>query len=328
MNKVNLENTLQNMTGKRIIVVGDVMIDHYIHGKVNRISPEAPVPLLDMKNEEYRLGGAANVALNIKTMGSTPILIGVYGEDDGQIIMNDLLNAEDICSGYLVIDEQRMTTLKTRIVAGQQQIVRIDREQRNDINTEVEYKVISKFQECITDCDAVIIEDYNKGLLTESVIKAVLEIAKENNKPVTVDPKYKNFFLYKDATVFKPNLVELKNNMNLTAGTDDEFLQAGSELRERLNAENVMVTRGEKGLTVFKSDSSTHSIPSYARDVFDVSGAGDTVISSLTLALAGGATIEVAAEIANYAAGVVCGKIGTSSTKPSEILEYIRRYEH
>ncbi len=325
---MKLESTLNSMFGKTIIVIGDIMVDHYIHGKVNRISPEAPVPLLDMKKEDYRLGGAANVALNIKTMGANPIIIGVCGDDESRNILSNLLESEDISFENVVTDASRMTTLKTRIVAGQQQIVRIDREDRADIQTEIEDKIISKFEKSIDNCDAVIIEDYNKGLLTQRVIETILNIADKHNKPVTVDPKYKNFFLYRNVTIFKPNLIELMNNMNLTEDTEEEFLKAGEELRNQLNANSVMVTRGEKGLTVFKSNGETHSIPSYARDVFDVSGAGDTVISTLTLALAAGASIETAAEIANYAAGVVCGKIGTSTTQPSEILDYIKRYEH
>jgi rfaE bifunctional protein kinase chain/domain len=328
MNQQLLERILKSMQGKRVLVIGDMMIDHYIYGTVSRISPEAPVPILDMHKEEYRLGGAANVALNIKTLGGEAIPIGVTGSDMVAEKMGMLYRQQGISSSGLIIDSERSTTLKTRLMAGQQQLARIDKEDKKDIPKVVEEQIIRIFKELAMHCDAIIIEDYNKGLLTEGVIDAVLKTARELQKPVTVDPKFHNFFNYKGVTVFKPNFKELKQNLNVTLSTESEFLDAGKKLLNILGAENVMVTRGEYGLTVFKKDNSIHSIPSYTREVFDVSGAGDTVISSLTLALAGGATIEEAAEIANYAAGVVCGKSGTSSVKPEEIIDYFEQYEH
>lgn len=327
MSSHGLETLLKSISSKRILVIGDLMLDQYQHGKVNRISPEAPVPILEMISEEYRLGGAANAVLNVKTMGCIPIPLGICGNDASYQKIIELLNEENIITDGIISVPDRITTVKTRIVAGQQHVVRIDKEQRDAITTEMEDVVISKFKELITNCDAVIIEDYNKGLLTARVIESILEIAREKAIPITVDPKYNNFFAYKNVTVFKPNFKELKDNMALPIKSDADFIQAGHTLREKLDADNVMVTRGEKGLSVFKSDGSTHSIPTYAIDVFDVSGAGDTVISALTIALACGSSIETAAELANYAAGIVCGKAGTSTTKPSEILEYIKRYE-
>jgi rfaE bifunctional protein kinase chain/domain len=323
LNKLN--KYIAQTKGKKIAVVGDVMIDHYIVGKVERISPEAPVPILDAKADEYRLGGAANVALNISTLGAEALLIGVIGDDINSDIIKRLLEEKSVSSDYLVTDNSRPTTIKTRVTSHMQQIVRIDREVKHDIGKSIEDAVIAKFNSIVDDIDAVIIEDYNKGLLSQRVITSILEIASAKEKIITVDPKMKNFFDYKNVTVFKPNLLELAKNMGVIINDDHDLHNVAWKLFEKINPENLIVTLGERGMLIFKRDKKIISLPTYAREVFDVSGAGDTVISTLTLALSISNSVHDSAVIANHAAGVVCGKNGTSSVYWEEITESIEQ---
>lgn len=310
---------------KKIAVLGDIMIDHYVIGNVSRISPEAPVPILESLTDEYRLGGAANVALNISTLDAKTYLIGVIGDDSNSDIMMNLLQEKRIDSSLIVRDKARPTTIKTRITSKKQQIVRVDREVTTAISPSVEDEIISNFKKIVEEIDALIIEDYNKGLLTERVIHEIIKIAKANNVIITVDPKLDNFFAYKGVTVFKPNLAELSKNMNHKI-TDDRDLQAIAwKLFKEIQARYLVVTLGEKGMLIFEHDRNIFSLPTYAREVFDVSGAGDTVISTLTLALTFTDSILESAIIANHAAGVVCGKQGTSPTFWDEIRESVEQ---
>lgn len=316
-----LNNILKEFKNKNILVLGDIMLDHYIWGKVDRISPEAPVPVLDVQKEEYRLGGAANVALNLKALGADAILCGVIGNDipGGRII--DLLCKKDLTPGGIVINSKRATTLKTRIGASTQQIVRIDYENRLEISSNLEKQVMKKLNKLIIDADAIIIEDYNKGLLTETLIDYAIKLAHDSHIPVAVDPKQKNFFNYKNADVFKPNYSEMQKNLGLIFESETEFDKQAWLLKSKIKCKNLVITRGEKGLYIFSQDNKVHHIPTFAREVYDVSGAGDTVISTLTLALCAGCDIETAAVIANHAAGVVCGKMGTATATIKEIRQ-------
>lgn len=310
---------------KRIAVLGDIMIDHYIIGSVNRISPEAPVPILECLADEYRLGGAANVALNISTLDAKTYLIGVIGDDLNSTILLEILQKKNIDSSLIVKDNQRPTTIKSRITSKTQQIVRVDREVTTPISTKIENQIIANFEKIVKEIDALIIEDYNKGLLTERVITTIISIAKNNNIIITVDPKVDNFFAYKGVTVFKPNLVELSKNMNKKITNNKDLKAIAWQLFKQIEARYLVVTLGEKGMLIFEHDKNIFSLPTYAREVFDVSGAGDTVISTLTLALTLTDSILESAIIANHAAGVVCGKQGTSPTFWDEIRESVEQ---
>lgn len=310
---------------KKIAVLGDIMIDHYIIGRVTRISPEAPVPILESLEDEYRLGGAANVALNISSLNAKTYLIGVIGDDSNSSVLMNLLKEKKIDSSLIVEDKSRPTTIKSRITSKKQQIVRVDREVTSPISKTIEDKIISNFKNIVSEIDALIIEDYNKGLLTERVITSVIEIAKANNIIITVDPKVENFFTYKGVTVFKPNLAELAKNMNHNITNDQDLQTIAWKLFKEIKARYLVVTLGEKGMLIFEHDKNIFSLPTYAREVFDVSGAGDTVISTLTLALTLTDSVLESAIIANHAAGVVCGKLGTSPTCWSEIRESVEQ---
>ncbi len=321
MDVKTLKSIMDGFKKKKILVIGDIMLDHYIHGSVDRISPEAPVPVLEVKREEYRLGGSANVAENLITLGAEVCIIGIVGNDQpGKQILKQLKGKKIDTQGVFV-SEERPTTVKTRIIANQQQIVRIDKEKHEDIPSSMEKTILGKVISLINTYDAVIMEDYNKGLLTEHMIESIISLCNKSKKLVAVDPKFKNFFAYRNCTVFKPNFSELQKNLGIMIETEDQFQEAVAKLEERIKAKYLIITRGEKGLTVFSKGSKVVSIPTFAREIFDVSGAGDTVISTLTLGLAAGCDIETAALIANHAAGVVCGKIGTSVAKSNEIIE-------
>ena len=310
---------IKNFQGKRVLVLGDVMLDHYVWGEVERISPEAPVPVLEVQKEEFRLGGAANVALNIKTLGGEPILLGVIGKDTAANDLIRLLTEKDIDTDELIIDSSRSTTLKTRIGAINQQIVRIDYETKTDINLETMRKLLTNLEGLISNCDAMIIEDYNKGLLTEKVIEEALRYAKEKNIPMAVDPKQKNFMAYKGVDIFKPNYKELQTISGKIFENEEEFIQTARDFKLRMNIKNLIVTRGALGMYVFEGRGAHIHLPTCAREVYDVSGAGDTVISVLTLAYISGADIYSAADIANHAAGVVCGIKGTASITKEQL---------
>ena len=307
-----------------VVVLGDMMLDSYQWGKVQRISPEAPVPIIEINREEFRLGGAANVALNLSALGANVIAIGVIGKGPNGARMRELFIQNGLDSSGLIPDESRKTTIKTRIGAANQQIVRIDIEDTHYLSEDVRNRVLAKLQRHIQSSDILVIEDYNKGLLSPEVIEASLQLCRNHQVRVSVDPKQKNFFAYQGVDIFKPNYHELQSNLGTSFESEADFEQAAFELRRRLGARHLVVTRGAKGMYLFSEKPNALHLPSSAREVFDVSGAGDTVISALSLAYAAGLDIETAAEYANLAAGVVCGKMGTASTCNSEIQEYIR----
>jgi D-glycero-beta-D-manno-heptose-7-phosphate kinase len=316
-----LKAILEAFKQKKILVIGDVMLDHYIHGSVERISPEAPVPVLEVKKEEYRLGGSGNVADNLISLGAGVKIVGLIGDDVSGKQIIKLFQNKGIDTTGLLVSNTRPTTLKTRIIAHQQQIVRIDKEEHSDISAELERQVLELIKARITEVDAIIIEDYNKGLLTRQLIESIILIGNKENKPVAVDPKFKNFFAYRNCTIFKPNFAELQKNLGILIESEEQFCEAVAVLEEKINAEFLVITRGEKGLSVFSHEKDMISIPTFAREIYDVSGAGDTVISALTLGLVSDCDVRTAATLANHAAGVVCGKMGTSVAYPQEIID-------
>jgi rfaE bifunctional protein kinase chain/domain len=296
--------------GKRIAIIGDMMLDGYFWGDVKRISPEAPVPILEISEEFFRFGGAANVALNIAALGGIPIPIGVIGDDSYGTIFSSLLNDSKISAGGILIDDTRPTTTKTRVIADSQHVVRIDKESKEYLNSKMEEKIFNYVKNNINDLDGIILQDYNKGVLTESLITKIVTEANENKKLITVDPKFENFWSYKNVTVFKPNRKEAEEKLGLKITSSEDVSFAGNELIKKLNAQFVLLTLGEEGIAVFEKGKEEKRMPTKARKVADVSGAGDTVISTLTLSLAAGADILEASYLANYAGGIVCGEVG------------------
>jgi len=299
-----------NFEGKRIAIIGDMMLDGYYWGDVKRISPEAPVPVLEVEEEFFRFGGAANVALNIASLGGIPVPVGVIGYDSYGTIFTSLLKESNIIDDGVVIDESRPTTTKTRVIADSQHVVRIDKESKEALNSKVEAKIFDYVKKNINDMDGIILQDYNKGVLTESLIKKIVNEANEMNKLITVDPKFENFWSYKNVTVFKPNRKEAEEKLGLKITSSQDVSFAGSKLLEKLNTQYVLLTLGEEGIAVFEKGKEEKRMPTKARKVADVSGAGDTVISTLTLSLAAGADILEASYLANYAGGIVCGEVG------------------
>ena len=300
----------KNFEGKKIAVIGDMMLDGYFWGDVKRISPEAPVPVLEVEEEFFRFGGAANVALNILKLGGIPVPIGVIGYDSSGTIFNSLLTDSKIKNTGIIIDESRPTTTKTRVIADSQHVVRIDKESKDYIDDKIQNKIFDYVKNQIKELDGIILQDYNKGVLTEGLIDRIIKLANENDLLITVDPKFNNFFAYKNVTVFKPNRKEVEEKLGIKITSSKDVTFAGDKLIEKLNAKYLLLTLSEEGIAVFEKGKEEKRMPTKARKVADVSGAGDTVISTLTMALAAGADILEASYLANYAGGIVCEDVG------------------
>lgn len=300
-----------NFGKARIAVIGDLMLDRYLFGTVTRMSPEAPVPVLDIEETETRLGGAANVAHNLHSLSATPLLLGVVGDDGKGAQMRSLLDAIGFDTSGIITDPDRPTTTKTRVVASSQQMLRVDQEKKHAVSAEIEKKLLNVLTANITSLTAIILEDYNKGVLSESLITKVIALAKKHNLPTFVDPKFDNFFAYQGVTVFKPNRKEMQDALGYKTKSDNEINNAGFSLLEKLGADNILLTLSEKGMRLFeRGNSEPFAIPTMAREVADVSGAGDTVIATLALAVASGANVRQAAVMANRAAGIVVEELG------------------
>lgn len=299
-----------NFQGLKIAVIGDMMLDCYFRGEVKRISPEAPVPVVEVENEFYRFGGAANVVLNIAKLGGIPYPVGVIGRDSFGNIFSSLMEEAGVNTAGIIIDETRPTTAKTRVIAEHQHLVRIDKESKQYIGRDIQNKLLDFIEVNIKSLDGIILQDYNKGVLTPSVIEKVIALANKHKVLVTVDPKFNNFFLYKNVDVFKPNRKEAEDVLGLKIKNDEDISEVGRKLLEKLNAKNILLTLGEGGIAIFESDKKEKRMPTKARKVADVSGAGDTVISTLTMAIAAGANIYEACYLANYAGGLVCEEVG------------------
>ena len=303
------------------------MVDNYVWGSVSRISPEAPVPVVEVEKETVRLGGAANVANNIRSLGGEPLLIGVVGNDSNGALLARLLREQGCPADGIVTDPGRPTTIKTRVIAHNQHVVRIDNEQKGGISRAIEEQILAVFERNIGSIDGVILEDYNKGVVITSLIGRIIAVANKHRKVVTVDPKFQNFFEYKDVTVFKPNKKEVEEALGIKIGTEADVNAAVKTLKERLGAKNVLLTRGEQGMTLLDSDNIIHHLPTWALRVADVSGAGDTVIATLTMALTSGASVHESAALANFAGGVVCGEVGIVPIRPDALLSSIASHQ-
>lgn len=312
---------LDAFTGLNVLVIGDVMIDRYLRGTVDRISPEAPVPVVRMRDYQDRLGGAANVALNIKALGATPYLCSVVGQDQNAVIFRDLLPQHGLSDRCILQDPERVTTVKTRVIAQNQQLLRVDQEDTHDLSEAMEKRVLAGVRELLdtTDIHMILFQDYNKGVLTEKLIGEVIAEAIRRNIPTAVDPKYRNFWAYKKITLFKPNLREIQDQLDFVVTAEIEVLQrAAAYVRSKLDNPYTLITLSDKGLFVDHAGEG-HLIPTHPRSIADVCGAGDTVISTAALALAAGLNAEAIGALANLAGGQVCEKVGVVPVDLSQL---------
>lgn len=311
-----ISKLIENFKNIKIAVIGDLMLDEYIMGKVDRISPEAPVPVVKVTEEKFVLGGAANVINNLAALGANVYCGGLVGKDkNAEKLINSFPKNVD-CNLILKV-ENRPTIVKKRVIAGHQQLLRLDWEEEFYINEDEENIIIENLKKHIKELNAVILSDYNKGLLTKSLSQKIIKLCRENNVIVTVDPKPKNISNFVGASSITPNKKEAYAAVEANLSENIDIV--GEKLKEKYNLDTVLVTRSEEGMTLY--DKKIHNIPTYAKEVYDVTGAGDTVISVFTLAKAAGATWEEAAKIANAAGGIVVGKIGTSTVSEKELIE-------
>jgi rfaE bifunctional protein kinase chain/domain len=313
---------MDSIRDRRIVVLGDVMLDEFVWGDVTRISPEAPVPVVDVRRESVHLGGAANVLANLVALGANASLVGVVGNDDAgkrlRASLREVSSSQN--NDYLVVDEHRPSTVKTRIIAHSQLVVRADREFRTPVNGQTELRIIEALREALKTADALVISDYDKGVVTPRILAEILPDAYKR-VPVLVDPKMRNFSSYQPATLITPNHHEALRMTNLEADTDEGLHEAAKLIRAQLNCDAVLITRGDRGMMLLEGDSAPVYVATAAREVYDVTGAGDTVIATLAAALAAGSTLIEAADLANRAAGIVVAKLGTAIASDREIIE-------
>lgn len=333
MRQARVEQILRHFAGRNILILGDLMLDEFIWGKVRRISPEAPVPVVDVTEETYRLGGSGNVAANVRALDGNPISVGIIGRDSAGDRVVSLMEQLGIETAS-VIRNDRPTTLKTRIIAHHQQVVRADREAKQPISSEIVAELASVFMKQLPNAGAVIVSDYDKGVVNRDLLAEILPQARSRTVPVFLDPKVHHADYYRPITMITPNQNEAEFLSGLSIRDQRSLELAGRRLIEKFGCEYALITRGEDGMSLFtssleaKGPSSQH-LPTFAREVFDVTGAGDTVIATLALANAAGAAMDECAMLANHAAGIVVGKIGTATVNCSELLsDFVHRNAH
>lgn len=310
---------LSKVSGKKVLVAGDLMIDEYIWGAVERVSPEAPVPVVGVKGQTLRLGGAANVANNIVSLGGRVELCGVVGDDQmGRWLVSDL-EKKGIGVRGIVTVQGRPTTVKTRVMAHDQQVVRVDKEVTTPIEKSDERILLASAGSFLSECGCLILSDYAKGVLTTTMIRDLIQQGRKAGLPVAVDPKVIHFPMYKNVTVLTPNLLETSAGSGVRVDGMENLLKAGRKIFEKLRCENLIITRGEQGMTVFEGVEKVTHLPADSRQVYDVTGAGDTVISTVALGLASGLSVLESAYLANVAAGIVVGEVGTVAVSPEMI---------
>jgi D-glycero-beta-D-manno-heptose-7-phosphate kinase len=320
-----LSKIISNFRNAKVLVVGDLILDEFIWGDVSRISPEAPVPVVWVKKESFMPGGACNVANNLRSLGSDVYLAGMIGKDEHGAILKGELEAKGIDVSGISVDESRPTILKTRVVAGHQQVCRIDKEKLGALSDEMVEKMIRYIKSLIDEIDAVIIEDYGKGVISPKLLKAIVPLAAKRNKIISVDPKEEHFKYYRGITVITPNNHEASKAVGFQIKDDETLEKAGQALLKKIDCRIALITLGENGMAVFQKGKPMKHIPTVAQEVFDVSGAGDTAIASYTLSLASGADPIQAAHIANCAAGIVVGKVGIAVVSPDELIDRVKR---
>ncbi len=319
-----LIRAVRKFRGKKVLVLGDMILDRFIWGSVSRICPEAPVPVVEIRKESTRPGGAANVAANICSLGGAPVPVGVIGDDPEGKELRAVFRSIRAATGGLVVDRKRPTSVKTRIIAHHQQVCRTDREDRSPISQAVQARVIEKYSRLLRAMDAVIISDYAKGFVSPPLLRKVLSEAKNAGKVVCVDPKMTDFSVYSPATVVTPNVSEIVRAAGLQVSGRRNLSRAVTRILRLSGIRYMLVTRGEEGMALFGNGHRPAYIPTVAREVFDVTGAGDTVISTLALGLVSGLSVLESAVLSNVAAGIVVGKLGTASVTTEELVDGIR----
>jgi rfaE bifunctional protein kinase chain/domain len=315
------EEIIEAASHRKVVILGDVMLDEFVWGDVTRISPEAPVPVVDIRRESVHLGGAANVLANVVALGARACVVGVIGDDSaGDRLRASLKEASPLqTDDYLVVATGRPSTTKTRIIAHNQLVVRADREQRSPVNGQVEQRILSALKQALEDADAFVVSDYDKGVVTPRILEEILHLAYQR-VPVLIDPKIRNFEHYRPATLITPNHHEALRMTNMQEDSDDGLHKAARAIHEKLGCDAVLITRGDRGIMLLQGDGQPVFVETAAREVFDVTGAGDTVIATLATSLAAGATMFEAANLANHAAGIVVGKVGTATASAAELL--------
>ena len=318
LTKTRASEILRALRDRNVLVLGDVMLDEFVWGDVTRISPEAPVPVVDVRRESVHLGGAANVLANLVALGARGSVVGVVGNDAaGERLRTGLCELGTV--DQLVVDETRPSTTKTRIIAHSQLVVRADRESRVPVTAKVEDQILTSLKQALKHADAFVISDYDKGVVTPRILREILPLAYEQ-VPVLVDPKLRNFNSYRPATLVTPNHFEALRMSDTEDQSDDGSLHAAKVIREKLGCDAVLITRGDRGMMLLEASDKAVFVETAAREVYDVTGAGDTVIAALAGALASGATMLEAATLANHAAGIVVGKVGTATASANELL--------
>ena len=311
---------LRALRERNVVVLGDVMLDEFVWGDVTRISPEAPVPVVDVRRESVHLGGAANVLANLIALGARGSVVGVIGNDEaGRRLRNGLSELGAGANDNLIVDESRPSTIKTRIIAHSQLVVRADRESRTAVSSQIEDQIVSRLREVLSEADALVVSDYDKGVVTPRILGEILPFAYER-VPVLIDPKLRNFNHYQPATLVTPNHHEALRMSDSEDQSDDGSRHAASVIREKLGCDAVLITRGDRGMMLLEGDGEPVYVKTAAREVYDVTGAGDTVIAALAAALAAGTTMIEAATLANHAAGIVVGKVGTATATADELI--------
>ena len=319
LTKIRASEILKTLKDRYVLVLGDVMLDEFVWGDVTRISPEAPVPVVDVRRESVHLGGAANVLANLVALGARGAVVGVVGNDGPGTRLQTELRELGSREGCLIVDDSRRSTTKTRIIAHSQLVVRADRESRVPVTAQIEDQIIACLKDALNHADAFVVSDYDKGVVTPRILREVLPVAYEQ-VPVLIDPKLRNFNLYRPATLVTPNHLEALRMSDSEDHSDDGSHAAAKIIREKLGCDAVLITRGDRGMMLLEADGRPVYVETAAREVYDVTGAGDTCIAALACALATGASMVEAASFANRAAGIVVGKVGTATASADELL--------
>lgn len=316
---IDFKKIFSEFNNKKVLIIGDAMIDAYMWGKINRMSPEAPVPIVDIQKHETRLGGAANVALNIQSLEAKPILCSVIGDDIHGKLFLELMKISNLSTTGILVSKKRRTTLKTRVIANEKHQLRVDEEDTEPIHLESQF--INNIKNHINHCDVIILQDYNKGTLTKNLITEVITLANKLNIPTIVDPKKINFNTYYNCTVFKPNLSEIKEGMNIdfNANNQDEIQKATNKLLNKLKAKAILLTMSEKGISITQNKEFEYT-PAFKRKIIDVSGAGDTVISVASLCLTTKINFKLLSKLSSLAGGIVCEEVGVVPINKNKLL--------
>jgi len=321
---LNMKELLKNFSRTGLLVIGDLIVDQYIWGKVKRISPEAPVPVVEVSEEKMLLGGAANVAHNILSLGGKVFITGVIGRDEMGRLLIHKLREKGVQTDGIIVEQDRPTIVKTRVIAHNQQVVRFDKEVKSDLNNSTLSLILEYVQSCLPKIKAIIISDYSKGVITKNLIKKILKLT--NSKVfVAVDPKIDHFNYYNGVSLITPNIDEASYGSGVNIIDERTLTKAGETLLKKLKCEAILITRGDKGMSLFEKNGKVTHIPTFAKEVYDVTGAGDTVIAAFTLCYSAGAKLKEAAILANHAAGIVVGKVGTAVVTPEELVASIQR---